>query len=626
MKFTFTTKGGNEYVLDLDPTTSIRDAKQFFQILYSLNSERITIIFHNRIISDSETLSNFIEPTLPGLYIISDDIHDCEEDSEIEKNDFPTELPSLPSSISDFTSQSQKNYSFERFTISEAINQKLINFNYQNTPRLSRFYPDNFTSFKVILINSNNVGSYENYNNIPHHTVVADLSKTIGEALKTTVVQNASSEYNSINKLFILRAKTHMTQYSKLYKYNLHSLSLISFNCESVIPKFVNVVVFLQNQKGRQISYCLYNETYILDFKKTVARDFFSFSDPSAILLTLQNNIMVDDKKIKDYNLINNAIIEVKESKLTSGDVMVVVERLFGSLGFSIRSKSIIYELKKLIQSKIKLHVNKQVLIYNHQMIIKEFQERIGNLSKNKVFSVQLRTKDDPVYGVEFETGIIYYFDVKDDQNVLNLKMQIRDVMGIPVTNICLIYNNEVLNDKATMNELSIAYFSVITCKKQGFYENIPIKLKTPFLDIQQFISPQTYVTDIAEIASQRNNVKYGEKVNVYIPILLFDQNTKMSQIEHCQETKFILCERRANSFFITIKTVFNDFFYLPVYPEMSVRHLTSLIQLLLNIDEQDSSCSLRLMCYGIILREKYTLGQYKIKPNIIIDAYLCPS
>lgn len=626
MKFTFMTKGGNEYVLDLDPTTSIRDTKQFFQILYSLNSERITIIFHNRIISDSETLSNFIEPTLPGLYIISDDIHDCEEDSEIEKNDFPTKLPSSPSSICDFTSQSQKNYSFERFTISEAINQKLVNFNYQNTPRLSRFYPDNFTSFKVFLINSNNVGSYENYNNIPHHTVVADLSKTIGEALKTTVAQNASSEYNSINKYFILRAKTHMTQYSKLYKYNLHSLSLISFNCESVTPKFVNVVVFLQNQKGRQISYCLYNETYILNFKKTVARDFFSFSDPSAILLTLQNNIMVDDKKIKDYNLINNAIIEVKESKLTSGDVMVVVERLFGSLGLSIRSKSIIYELKKSIQSKIKLHVNRQVLIYNHQMIIKEFQERIGNLSKNKVFSVQLRTKDDPVYGVEFETGIIYYFDVKDDQDVLNLKMQIRDVMGIPVTNICLIYNNEVLNDKATMNELSIAYFSVITCKKQGFYENIPIKLKTPFLDIQQFISPQTYVTDIAEIARQRNNVKYGEKVNVYIPILLFDQNTKMSQIEHCQETKFILCERRANSFFITIKTVFNDFFYLPVYPEMSVRHLTSLIQLLLNIDEQVSSCSLRLMCYGIILREKYTLGQYKIKPNIIIDAYLCPS
>ena len=153
----------------------------------------------------------------------------------------------------------------------------------------------------------------------------------------------------------------------------------------------------------------------------------------------------------------------------------------------------------------------------------------------------------------------------------------------------------------------------------------MPIRLKTPFLDTQQYVSPHTYVSDVANIASQRNNVLTGEKINVYIPILLFDQNTKLAQIEHYQETKFVLCEKRPNSFFIMIKTAFNDFFYLPVYPEMTIRHLISLIHLLLNFDSQVSSSSLRLMCCGIILREIYTLGQYQIKPNTIIDAYLYP-
>ena len=86
MKFSFMTKGGNEYVLDLDPSASIHDAKQFFQIIYSLNSEKITIIYHNRILSDSETLSNFIDTTFPGLFIISDEINDLYEEIEFDEN------------------------------------------------------------------------------------------------------------------------------------------------------------------------------------------------------------------------------------------------------------------------------------------------------------------------------------------------------------------------------------------------------------------------------------------------------------------------------------------------------------------------------------------------------------
>lgn len=623
------TKGGNEYVLDLDPSASIRDAKQFFQIIYSLNSEKITIIYHNRILSDSETLSNFIDATLPGLFIVSDEINDLDEEIRFDKKDLSPildiKLDSKPK-----IAQSTKNHVFHRFTNSEALQHNLCNFNSPKLSQISKFYPDNFTSFKVLVINSKKSNSYENINNIRTNVATTNFSKTIGEALKIFALMNSNCESNSLNNYFIMRSKTIINQNSRLYEYNLHPSSILFFNCESSLSKRINLIVSFDdpaNPKNiRKVSYNVHKDMSVLDLKKIVSHDFFESKQPYEVSLYYsQVNVMVDDRKIVDYNFVDNSIIRIKKSGLDQSTVMVVVERPTNSMSIKFVSSITVREMKQFIAKQIRIDAKQQIILYNHQMIIKEYQQKLNKLSRNKVFAVQLRTKCDAVYGIEFENGVIKYFDVDDDQNVLSLKILIRDIMNIPISHICLVYNNKILEDEATMGELSISYFSIISCKKQGFYENIPVIIKNTFLSIQKYVSPHTYVSDISDNIKKNNYCLAGEKVNISIPILLFDQNTKMTQVEHCHDTKFVLIEKRPNSFFVTIKTGFNDIFYLPVFPEMTVRNLISLIQLLLNINSNICMGSIKLMCYGIILREVYTLAQYRIMPDYVIYAYLYP-
>ena len=627
MKFSFMTKGGNEYVLDLDPSASIHDAKQFFQIIYSLNSEKITIIYHNRILSDSETLSNFIDTTFPGLFIISDEINDLYEEIEFDENHLSPIVDIKLNSKPKITSKACKKYTFHRLSNTEASQSNLTSFNNPKISQLSKFYSDNFTSFKVVMININVLNSYENFNSIKTNMITTEFSKTIGEALKMTVKMNSSHELNSLDNYFIIRSKTKMAQHSRLYEYNLHSSSTIFFNVESFLPKRVNLIVFCADKKvNRKISYNVYQDMSILDFKKIVAKDFFEYKEPYYIyLFNSQKQCLIDDRKIIDYNFINNANIEVTNSDLKNTTVMVILERPSICVALNLQTRISVYQMKQHIAKKIGIDSDQQIIIFKHKIITNEYQQKLYRLSLNKVFDIQVRTKWDPVYGVEFDTGVIYYFDVNDDQTILNLKIQIHDIMNIPISNICLIYNNKILDDKAAMSELSINYFSIITCKKQGFYENMVIKVKNTSLCVQQYASPHTYVSDISEIIKHQNFCTYDEKVSINIPILLIEQNTKMTQIEHCQETKFVLLEKMTNSFIITIKTCFNDIFYLPVYPEMTVRNVISLIQFLLNIDSQFSTGSIRLMWNGVILNEACTLAQYQIKPDYIIDAYLYP-
>ena len=295
MKFSFMTKGGNEYILDLDPTASIHDAKQFFQIFYSFNSEKITIIYHNRILSDSETLSNFIDMTLPGLFIISDDIKDLDEEIEFSNSTLSPKLDINLNSKPKPISQKNNKCVFHRLSSEEASNRNLLEFNSSKVSKLSDSYPDNFTSFKVVLINSKILGSYESLNSIPVNTITTAFSKSIGEALKPTIVLHSDHDSNSLNDFFILRSKTLMIQQLRLYQYNLNQSSTLFLNCESLSHKSVNLIVVLMHENPkmrRQISYNIPQETNVLDFKKIVARDFFKFNDPN--LINLIANIKIN--------------------------------------------------------------------------------------------------------------------------------------------------------------------------------------------------------------------------------------------------------------------------------------------------------------------------------------------
>ncbi|OHT04620.1 hypothetical protein TRFO_27826 [Tritrichomonas foetus] len=571
MKCTVLSTNNDEFELVIGPTATVSDIKQLIQIQYNVDTTKSLVIFHNKILLNTEKVGNYLSPVLPGIII--------------ELN--------LPNN-------SQQNLS----ELIKSQNSSNINNNVSTQQHSEYFYNDLCTLFNIQKTPT------EKY--LP---VSADLQSTLKETFQKNGVEN-------IDDYYIYRVKQLMSKNYQLYQFRLHKYSRLIFETRTTQSKMLKInfkypISKNKVKKYQTITYNISRDTYIIDIKKALAFDLYRSDNPSIIKIKYRKVSLSDDRQVKDYHFVNNQTLQVNNRILDKNRFEVGVECLRNSFTLILYPLDTIIGLKQKISHRVGVPTNSINIIYNHEIVLSD-SKKVSTLSNCDVFAVQMRLNTDPVYAIEFQNGLIYYLDIPSGKSILWVKKQIRYLLKIPVCEQCITYHEEVLDDNATMGELSIPYYSTLICKKQKTIEMITVAVTLSKDETFQLVTPDTFVSDLASDIAAECPLGFND-YDLYLPVLQVDPNMLIKDIEHNKDSIFVLLKK--SDIIVNIQTVGNDSFMLPLDLNMTVEELKLILFRLIGYDVYQQ----RIFYKGKPLTNLYKLKEYKIVNTDIITVFLSP-
>ncbi|OHT03145.1 hypothetical protein TRFO_06806 [Tritrichomonas foetus] len=579
MNLQICTSKGDEYQVFIDKKATTYDLKSLIETKYQIPNNKIVLIFHNKILKDSENLSVIGDNnTYPSIMMeLLEMTNHNEESLSAEKENLISKIPNFMENVK--TAQH----------IMELKKLKPQKFVYDH--RFDQRYPLTIISpdFKEIRL-------------------VMSPNSTIGDILQKLKFDHS--------KYSIYKTKQNLYNNSKLSDFGINSNHCIQCTFSTISKKYRPATSVIAMNVMSEISFNLavFEEMTISEVKTLIQKK-QNISNIDVIFLLFETRILEDHKRLSDYRIPHNALI--KFGLLNLQYVIGIESRNFSRVLF-VENDCTIQDLMQIITPIFKIDSKSQILFLNGQPItgpngIFHENAKLSQISDRKrVFIIEVRSKSDPFFLIKYHQ-LDYKVDIDSpDDSIYQLKQKIfqNPKLQILISQQQLSYKNRILNDQELISETKIRYGEVLTLSHTKHQPEFPLSIDLCGQPIKMNVHSNMYIFDIKHQISQHSTID-SQSLKFSIQPEKLDINSRLVEIPNNGHLNFVILSNES-TINVKIKTITNNNFDINVNPECLVLDFKNTLHNLLG----SLSRNLKILYNGVPLSEISTLKSAGVKDS----------
>ena len=424
-----------------------------------------------------------------------------------------------------------------------------------------------------------------------------------------------------------IHAETKISPYRQILQFNgehlddVHSLNYYNIENKSMLSLYLAVEVFVKMSTGIDVRFKFIKSNTIKNVKERIQ---LSDDIPCKMQRLFFRDRLLEDKYTLSYYSIENGSILDCDVLPISVDIKMPNEDDYITL--AVGPNDSIAKLKSMIKVEKGFPVDEQLIVYNERNLEDDRTVSDYNIQDKSTLDLVLRVPGR--HKGHTRTGVLvtilteasqrvpvatYTLAVRPTNSILEVKLKIRDMTGVPPHKQILSFADRELENTRTISDYDIRNDSVIyLVEKIQVYLDIPLRQERMVLELR----PKDTVESV------KDKIHAETKISPYRQILQFNG-------EHLDDVHSL------NYYNIENKSMLSLYLAVEVFVKMStgidVRFKFIKSNTIKNVKERiqlsdDIPCKMqRLFFRDRLLEDKYTLSYYSIENGSILDCDVLP-
>ena len=424
-----------------------------------------------------------------------------------------------------------------------------------------------------------------------------------------------------------IHAETKISPYRQILQFNgehlddVHSLNYYNIENKSMLSLYLAVEIFVKMSTGIDVRFKFIKSNTIKNVKERIQ---LSDDIPCKMQrLFFLDRLLEDKYTLSDYSIENGSILDCDVLPI-SVDIKMPNEDDYITL--AVGPNDSIAKLKSMIKVEKGFPVDEQLIVYNERNLEDDRTVSDYNIQDKSTLDLVLRVPGR--HKGHTRTGVLvtilteasqrvpvatYTLAVRPTNSILEVKLKIRDMTGVPPHKQILSFADRELENTRTISDYDIRNDSVIyLVEKIQVYLGIPLRQERMVLELR----PKDTVESV------KDKIHAETKISPYRQILQFNG-------EHLDDVHSL------NYYNIENKSMLSLYLAVEIFVKMStgidVRFKFIKSNTIKNVKERiqlsdDIPCKMqRLFFLDRLLEDKYTLSDYSIENGSILDCDVLP-